>query len=65
MQNLCCRLLRNVVQVGSQQFGSLDVVTLVKLLVDRVSGIGRAAHGKKQDVLASGLLEGQGDGDTV
>lgn len=52
-------LLSNVVEVSAQQLSSLDIVPPIQLLVDGVSGIGRAAHRKQQDVLAGGLLESQ------
>ena len=50
-------------QVGTQELDALNVVLLVELLVDGVGTVGGATHGKEKDVLASGLLEGQGDGD--
>lgn len=50
-------------QIGAQQLDTLNVVPLVQLLVDRVGAVGGAAHGQQQDVLARGLLKGQGDGD--
>lgn len=60
-ENLHLGLLGNVVQVGTQQLDALNVVALVELLVDRVRAVGRAAHGKQQNVLARGLLKGQGN----
>lgn len=55
-------LLGSVVQVSTEQLDALDVVALVELLVDGVSAVGRAAHGEEQDVLASSLLKGEGNG---
>mgnify|MGYP005988134947 CR=1 FL=1 len=57
-------LLSDVVEVGSQQLNTLNVVALVELLVDGMGTVGGATHGQQQDVLAGSLLEGQGDGDT-
>ena len=59
------RLLGHVVQVRAKQLRALDVVPAVELLVDGVRGVGGAAHGEQEDVLARGLLEGDGHGDAV
>lgn len=56
-------LLCDVVQVGAEELSALDVVALVELLVDRVGGVGAAAHGQEKHVLAGGSLECEGDGD--
>jgi hypothetical protein len=63
--NLLCvhGLLCDVVQVRAEQLGALDVVALVKLLVDRVGGVSAAAHGQEEHVLASRGLESESDGD--
>ena len=57
--------LTKFVSVGSQKLGSLDVVPDVNLLVLGVSSIVGGSHGQEDDILAGGLLEGQGDGDTA
>ena len=50
-------------QVSAEELSALNVVALVELLVDRVRGVGAAAHGQEKHVLASGSLECEGDGD--
>lgn len=50
-------------QIGAEQFSSLDVVAAVELLVDAVRGVGGGAHGEEEDVFARGLLEGESYGD--
>lgn len=52
-------------QVSAEQLGSLNVVPAVKLLVHGVSGVSGAAHGKKENVLSGGLLEGQSYGNAI
>ncbi len=52
-------------QVSSKQLDTLNVVVLVELLVDRVGTVGRASHGEQEDILASRLFEGKGNGDTI
>lgn len=64
-KDLLCLLLSNIVEVGSQQLDALDIVALIQLLVDGVSTIGGAAHGQQQHILASSLLEREGNRDTV
>lgn len=59
------RLLRNVVQISTEQLGALDVVGLVEFLVDGMSGIRGTSHWQQKNVLSGGLFEGQCDGDTV
>jgi hypothetical protein len=51
------------VQVRTKQLDTLDVVPLVKLLVNRVSSVGRASHREQQDILSGSLLESQSDRD--
>lgn len=63
--HLVLGLLSNVVQVSSKQLDTLNVVVLVELLVDRVGTVGRAPHGEQEDILASRLFEGKGNGDTI
>jgi len=50
-------------QVRAEQLSALDVVTLVKLLIDRVGGVSAAAHGQEKHVLAGRGLEGESDRD--
>lgn len=38
------RLLRNVMQIRSQQLDSFNIIPLIELLVDRMSSISRASH---------------------
>lgn len=57
--------LGDVVQVSTQHLNALNVVTLVKLLVDGVGTVCGASHGQQQDVLAGSLLESKSDGDTI
>lgn len=58
-------LLGNVVEISTQQLSALNVVALVKLLVDGVGTIGRASHGQQQDILASSLFKSQGNGNAT
>lgn len=64
-KSLAHGLLRNVMEIGTHQLRSLDIVPLVKLLVDGMSSVSRAAHRQQQNILAGSLLEGQGDGNTT
>jgi hypothetical protein len=45
-------------QISAQELDALDIIHLVKLLVDGVCRVGGAAHGEEEDILASRLLEG-------
>lgn len=52
-------------QISAQQLGALDVIAAIEFLVDAVRGVGRAAHGQQEHVLARGLLEREGYGDAA
>jgi hypothetical protein len=49
--------LSREMEICSQQLRTLNVIPFIELLIDRMGGIGRTAHGQKQDILASCLLK--------
>ena len=52
-------------QIRAQQLRALDIVSSIQLLVYGVCGVGGAAHGEQEDVLARRFFKGDGDGDAV
>ena len=57
-------LLGDIMQICTQELNSFDIIILVKLFVDGMCTVSRAAHWKKKNVLARGLLQRNGYRDT-
>ena len=55
--------LGQLVKVVAKNLDAVDVVDAVELLVLRVGAVVTATDGQQNDVLAGGLLEGEGNRD--